>query len=99
MQSEENPMDLAARRAVELGNELANEDQQADMWDIADGLLAGAIHYWLYSRQPCSDPMCEDCASISTAELRMGELQKLLAEFAQGSDYFHSPHDSNTGHA
>jgi hypothetical protein len=99
MQVEENPLDTAARRAVELGNELANDDQQADMWDIADGLLAGAIHYWLYTRQPCSDPMCEECAPISTAEQRMSELQRLCEEFARDSDYFHSPNDSNAGRA
>lgn len=99
MQPEENPLELAARRVVELGNELANEDQQADLWDIADGLLAGAIHYWLYSRQPCDDPMCEDCAPHSTAEQRLSELMKLSDELAHDSDYFHSPNDSNVGRA
>lgn len=99
MQTEDTPLDIAARRVVELGNELANEDQQADMLDIADGLLAGAIHYWLYTRQPCSDPMCEDCAPTSSPELRVAELHKLCEEFADSSDYFHSPNDINTGHA
>jgi hypothetical protein len=99
MQAEETPMDSAAQRVVELGNQLVNQDSQADPWDIADGLLAGAIHYWLYSRQPCSDPMCEDCAAVSTAELRMSELQSLLQVFARESDYFHSLHDSNAGRA
>jgi len=99
MQEKENPLDIAARRAVELGNQLANEDQEADMWDVADGLLAGAIHYWLYSRQPCSDPMCEDCSTVSTAEQRMTELRKLCDEFARDSDYFHSPNDINAGRA
>jgi hypothetical protein len=99
MQTDETPMDLAARRAVELGNEMANADQEADLWDIADGLLAGAIHYWLYTRQPCSEPMCEDCAPISTAELRLAELMKLCEEYARDSDYFHTPNDSNAGRA
>jgi hypothetical protein len=84
---------------VELGNRLADEDREADMWDIADGMLAGAIHFWLYTRQPCSDPMCEECAPIGTAEMRMAELMKLLQEFAGESDYFHSPNDSNVGRA
>ena len=56
MDQEEGVYDDAAREAVELGNRLADEDQDADIWDIADGLLAGAIQYWLYSRQPCGDP-------------------------------------------
>lgn len=99
MMREDNPLELAARRAVELGNELAGADEQTDLWDIADGLLAGAIHYWLYSRQPCGDPMCEECAPISTAEQRMGELLKLLNEMAQDSEYYHSPNDSNVGRA
>ena len=61
------------------------------MWDIADGLLAGAVQYWLYSRQPCSDPECEECMTISTAEGRLEELRKLMNQFAEESEYFHSP--------
>lgn len=99
MSQDETPMELAARRIVELGNELAELDQEADLWDIADGLLAGAVHYWLYAHQPCSDPMCEDCAPIASAELRLAELRKLLDEFARDSDYFHSPNDVNVGRA
>jgi len=45
--------DSAFTKAVDLGNKLADKDKDADLWDIADGLLAGAIQYWLYSRQPC----------------------------------------------
>src|SRR5690606_40334826 len=47
-------------------------DTSADLWDIADGLLAGAIQYWLYTRQPCADPACQDCAPLATAEMRQG---------------------------
>ncbi len=99
MSQDETPMELAARRVVELGNEVADLDQEADLWDIADGLLAGAVHYWLYAHQPCNDPMCEDCAEVGTAELRLAELRKLLDEFAHDSDYFHSPNDMNVGRA
>lgn len=89
----------AAWRAVELGNQLAAEDETADVWDIADGLLAGAIQYWLYSREPCGDPRCEDCAPLSTAEQRLAELLRLVRQFAQESDYFHTQNDSNAGRA
>lgn len=99
MAHDENPMELAARRVVELGNELADLDKEADLWDIADGVLAGAIHYWLYAHQPCDDPMCEDCAQVASAELRMAELRKLLEEFAEDSDYYHTPNDTNVGRA
>jgi len=57
------------------------------------------VHYWLYSRQPCEDPMCEDCAPVSTAELRKGELMKSVQLSAEESDYFHSPTDSNAAWA
>ncbi|HHH35579.1 MAG TPA: hypothetical protein ENK48_01960 [Gammaproteobacteria bacterium] len=89
----------AAWRAVELGNQLAAEDESADVWDIADGLLAGAVQYWLYSREPCGDPRCEDCAPNSTAEQRLAELLRLTRQFAQESDYFHTRNDSNVGSA
>jgi len=39
--------DAAFTDAVDLGNKLADRDREADVWDIADGLLAGAIQYWL----------------------------------------------------
>jgi hypothetical protein len=37
----------AFAKAVDLGNKLADKDKDADLWDIADGLLAGAVQYWL----------------------------------------------------
>lgn len=89
----------AAREAVELGNRLAGEEPDEDLWEISDGLLAGAVHYWLFARQPCDDPMCEDCAEFGTAELRLRELRQLVEELARESDYFHSPHDTNVGRA
>src|ERR1044071_2897599 len=58
--------DGAFTKAVDLGNKLADRDKDADLWDIADGLLAGALQYWLYSRQPCGDPRCNDCMPIRT---------------------------------
>ncbi len=91
--------DDAARQAVELGNRLAEAEPEADLWDISDGLLAGAVHYWLYSRQPCDDAFCEDCAPVSTAELRMAELLREIQRMAQESDYYHAPTDSNVGRA
>lgn len=91
--------DEAFGRAVELGNRLGDENQEADLWDIADGLLAGAIQYWLYSRQPCGDPRCEDCAPIGTAEARVAELVRLAKQFAEESEYYHSPTDLNAGRA
>lgn len=86
-------------KTVALGNRLADEDKEADGWDIADGLLAGAIQYWLYSRQPCGDPRCEDCLPVSTADGRMAELVRLVRQFAEESEYYHSPSDANVGRA
>ncbi|NIR60968.1 MAG: hypothetical protein GWO02_16380, partial [Gammaproteobacteria bacterium] len=60
--------DEVAGRVVALANRLADEHPEADPWDIASGLLAGAVHYWLYSRQPCGDPTCETCAEVAAAE-------------------------------
>lgn len=93
------PYDQAAAQAVELGNQLADADSSADLWDIADGLLAGAIQYWLYTRQPCADPACQDCAPLATAEMRLKELQRLVEELARTSEYFHSANDYGAGRA
>src|ERR1700733_7295436 len=89
--------DAAFSKAVDLGNRIADKDKDADLWDIADGLLAGAIQYWLYSRQPCGDPRCQDCMPISTAQGRMAELNRLIEQLASESEYFHTPPAPNPG--
>ncbi len=99
MQESNHPFSEAFGKAVDLGNKIADTDDKADIWDIADGLLAGAVQYWLYSRQPCADPNCEECVAISTADGRLEELRKLMRQFAAESEYFHSPTDRNVGRA
>ena len=91
--------DAAFSKTVDLANKMADKDKDADLWDIADGMLAGAIQYWLYSRQPCGDTRCQDCMPISTAEGRMAELKKLVEQLAAESEYFHTPTDANAGRA
>lgn len=98
-EQDEATFDEAAWRTVDLGNHLAQDDEEADVWDIADGLIAGAIQYWLYAREPCDNPQCEDCADFSTAEKRLAELQRMVRRFAEDSEYYHSRNDSNVGRA
>lgn len=99
MTEPETIFDNTFDKAVALGNRVAEKDREADLWDIADGLLAGAIQYWLYSRQPCGDPKCEDCEPIATGEGRLQELLRLTRQFAEESEYFHQPTDTNVGRA
>ena len=99
MENTADTFDSAFTKAVDLCNRLAGKDKEADLWDIADGLLAGAVQYWLYSRQPCGDPACEDCTPISTADARLVEMKRLIEQLAAESEYFHSPTDSNAGRA
>ncbi|MDX1442746.1 MAG: hypothetical protein R3270_03090 [Gammaproteobacteria bacterium] len=94
-----NIQEAAAREVVELANKLAEANPEADPWDIADGILSGAVHWWLYANTPCENPQCDDCASIQTADLRMSTLRKLLEEMAQTSEYFHTTNDANAAHA
>ncbi|MDX1460669.1 MAG: hypothetical protein R3348_06380 [Xanthomonadales bacterium] len=84
---------------VAFANRLADENPDADLWEIADGVLSGAVHWWLFANAPCADPRCEDCESIRTAELRMDTLRELIREMAESSEYYHSPNDSNVAHA
>ncbi len=91
--------DSAAEKTIATGNEMLDVDESADPWEVASGLLAGAVQFWLFSRQPCDDPFCEACADISNAARR---LQKLIAEtreLAEESDYFDSPNDIQAGNA
>lgn len=96
---EDEVFEAAARRVVEVANEMAEGDEDAHVWDIADGLLAGAVQYWLYSRQPCGDPRCEDCEPISTARQRLDQLLEEVRHMAMESEYYHSPNDVNVGRA
>jgi len=94
-----NIQNAIADEIVELANRLAEANPEADVWDIADGILSGAVHWWLYANTPCEDPACEDCATIRTAEMRMGTLRRLITEMAETSEYYHSPNDANAARA
>lgn len=89
----------AADQVIKLGNRLMEEHEDVDAWEIAEGMLAGAIHFWLYSRQPCEDPLCEHCAEVGTAELRIRRLIEQTRRHAQDSNYYETPHDTNVGTA
>ncbi len=91
--------DEAAEQVIELGNRLLEHDEEADTWDVADGLLAGAVQFWLYSRQPCGDKQCETCADFATAQMRLQRMLEDVSTYAESSDYFHSPNDANVGNA
>ena len=97
--NESSPFDQAAMAVVELGNQILDQHKDADPWDVASGLFAGAIQFWLFTHQPCADPLCESCTEVATAAHRMKMLSDELREFAEESDYYHSPTDSNVGTA
>jgi hypothetical protein len=99
MNEPSSPFDQVAAQTIELGNRMLDGDETADAWEVASGLLAGAIQFWLFSRQPCDDPYCEACAEITTAERRIAALMREARELAEDSDYYQSPHDINVGSA
>ena len=89
----------AAQKMVELGNRLLDDDEEADSWEVASGLLAGAVHFRLYSRQPTGDLANDSDDEIDTAELRMKKLIVEVQQFSEDSEYYHTPFDSNSGSA
>lgn len=93
----ETVFDETAQQIVDLGNQILDDDGSADTWEVASGMLAGAIQFWLFSRQPCDDPFCESCAEISTAERRLAKLLEEVREMAEESDYFQSSRDVSVG--
>ncbi len=88
-----------AEQTISLANHFAEAHEDADLWDIADELLAGAIHYWLFSRQPCENRACDDCVDVATAERRHARLRALVDELAESSFYYHAPTDHNAAHS
>ena len=91
--------DQVAEAIVEIGNRMLEEDESADVWEVASGMLAGAVQFWLFSRQPCDDPFCHACADISSAERRVAALLQEATNLAEESDYYSSPSDVMTGTA
>ena len=91
--------DEAAERMIELGNRLIDADDESDRLEVASGLLAGAVHFWLYTRQPCGEPYCESCPDIDTADKRVRLLIEEVRRFAQESEYIHTPLDADAGTA
>ena len=89
----------AAQKLIDLANTLSSDGHSPDVHEVADGLLAGAIHFWLYSRQPCGDAFCESCAPFSDPESRLAVLHELVDELGRDSEYFHAATDTPAGHA
>ena len=88
--------DEAADAVVALGNRIADANPEADPWALADGLIAGAVHYWLYAHQPQDAPNEDDMLSASE---RIEELARQVMQSAEESEYLHSPRDRDVGNA
>jgi hypothetical protein len=88
--------DDAADAVVDLGNQLADQNPDADPWALADGLIAGAVHFWLYAHQPQTVPNDDD---MMNARERVEELARLVMQSAEESEYLHSPMDDDVGRA
>ena len=92
----------AVDAVIACGNKLLetkSKSKTSEVWDVASGILCGAIHFWLFSRQPCKSPTCQPCSSVNTAERRMNALFGEVAAHGEDSEYFHTPHDQNVGSA
>ena len=88
-----------AETVVELGCRLLDEDESADTWEVASGILAGAVQFWLYSRQPCKDPFCQACDEISSPEKRVAMMLRESRSLSEESDYYSSINDVTYGSA
>jgi hypothetical protein len=89
----------AADQVVDLGNKIADAHPEGDLWAIADGLIAGAVHYWLYAHQPDGETDSDDMEGMMTGNQRLESLIGLLRETAMDSEYLHSPNDHDAGRA
>ncbi len=88
-----------AESIVELGHRMLAEDDSADVLEVASGIMAGAVQFWLYSRQPCEDHFCRACSDISSPEKRLAALLKETRALSEESDYYCSLNDVMTGTA
>lgn len=91
--------DDAADQAVDLGNAIVQNNPEADVWAIADGLVAGAVHFWLYAHQPQEATAETTDDGLDTAGERLTYLLDLIQQSALDSEYLHSPFDRDVGRA
>ena len=91
--------DQVAETIIEMGNRMLDEDESADVWEVASGLMAGAVQFWLYSRQPCEDPFCQACTDISSPDRRLAALLAEVRTVGEESEYYSSVNDVTTGTA
>jgi hypothetical protein len=91
--------DQVAETIIEMGNRMLEADESADIMEVASGIMAGAVQFWLYSRQPCRDPLCGVCAEINSVDRRFNALLKETKSLAEESDYYCSVNDVTTGTA
>ncbi len=98
-QKDDLTYDQVAETIVEVANRMLDADESADIWEVASGIMAGAVQFWLYSRQPCKDPFCQACADISTPDRRLQALLRETRILAEESDYYTSVNDVTTGSA
>lgn len=95
----ETLLDEIADQVVAYANEVLDRDPDADAWEVASGLLAGVVHFWLYTRQPCGDLSCRSCAEVSTPALRLQALLDETRQSAEESSYYETLHDRHVGRA
>ena len=98
-QKDDLTYDQVAETIVEVANRMLDADESADIWEVASGIMAGAVQFWLYSRQPCKDPFCQACADISTPDRRLEALLRETRIVAEESDYYTSINDVTAGSA
>lgn len=91
--------DHAADAVVELGNQMVRGDDSVDVWDVASGMLAGAVQYWLFARQPCNNPSCEACEEVITAQRRLRLLLSEVEQMAEDADSYDLHREAHTGAA
>lgn len=99
MNEETSMFDQAADEVVDLANRLADTYPDEDLWEIAQGVIAGAVHYWLYAHQPLGDERDGDTAELLTAAGRLKALFADVQQSAEESEYLHSPNDRDVGRA
>jgi hypothetical protein len=98
-QAAETLLDQLADQVVAYANEVLDQNPDADAWEVASGLLAGVVHFWLYTRQPCADLTCRSCAEVSTPQLRLEALLEEVRQSAHESDYYETAYDRHAGRA
>jgi hypothetical protein len=84
----------ACDAVVVLGQQQASDVTTGEeRAEIAAGMVAGAIHFWLGAHHPCDRDYCDVCVESNTPQKRLAQLLEMVTCLARASPNYRAEND------